>query len=206
MGDGRKERKVERQMKSVALKTHHQAEERRSKFWIYGTGIVLILALIGTVTSVMLAEKKNENQLTAAAKKPIDGVQSSTGLSQTHTSTPITISELPPVGGDHAPTWTQCGIYTTPINTSGAVHSLEHGAVWVTYRPDLPQKQIDILTKAAKLNPYQLLSPYPGLASPVVATAWGKQLKLENAEDPRLAVFLKAYLQGPQTPEPGASC
>lgn len=206
MGDGRKERKAERQVNVVSLKTQHQAQERHSKFWIYGTGIVLILALIGTVTSVMLVEKKNENQLIAAAKKPIDGVQSSTGLSQAHTSTPVTYSELPPVGGAHAPTWVTCGIYANPINTSEAVHSLEHGAVWVTYRPDLPQKQIGTLTEMAKSNPYQLLSPYLGLASPVVATAWGKQLKLEDAQDPRLAVFLKAYLQGPQTPEPGAAC
>lgn len=206
MGEGQEERKVERQMKLVSPKTKHQAEERRSKFWIYGTGIVLILALIGTVTSAMLVEKKNKSQLIAAAKKPIDGVQTSTGLSQAHTSTPATPSELPPVGGDHAPTWISCGIYTTPINTSEAVHSLEHGAVWVTYRPDLPRKQIGTLTEMAKSNPYQLLSPYPGLASPVVATAWGKQLKLDNAQDSRLVVFLKAYLQGPQTPEPGAAC
>lgn len=206
MRDGRKERKSERQMKSDVLKTQHQVEDRRSKFWIYGTGVVLILALIGTVTSVMLVEKKNKSQLVAAAKKPIEGVQTSTGLSQTHTSTPMTSSELPPVGGAHAPTWVTCGVYANPINTSEAVHSLEHGAVWVTYRPDLPQKQISALTKMAKSNPYQLLSPYLGLAAPVVATAWGKQLKLESAQDPRLAVFLQAYLQGPQTPELGAAC
>lgn len=206
MGDGRKEQKIKRQAILAAHRTQQQKRDRRSKFWIYGTGVVLILAMVGTVTSVMLVEKKNKDQLEVAASKPIDGVQTSTGLSRDHTSKPVTSTNNPPVGGDHSQQPVTCGIYKNPVDTSGAVHSMEHGAVWVTYRPDLPQKQIDILAKTAKSNPYQLLSPYPGLSSPVVASAWGKQLKLENAYDPRLAVFLKAYLQGPQTPEPGAPC
>ena len=206
VGDGRKERKAERLVTIGALKTKHQAEDRRSKFWIYGIGVVLILALIGSVTSVILMEKKDKDQLIAAAKKPIDGVQTFTDLSQKHTSTPLTFSETPPTGGDHAQTWIKCGIYTRAINTSEAVHSLEHGAVWITYRPDLPAKQIEALSKMVLSNSYQLLSPYLGLSSPVVASAWGKQLKMESAQDPRLAIFLKAYTQGPQTPEPGAPC
>ncbi len=86
------------------------------------------------------------------------------------------------------------------------MHSLEHGAVWVTYRPDLPQPQIDTLTQQAATHPYELLSTYPGLPSPVVASAWGKQLKMDSASDPQLPVFLQAYLQGKQNPEPGAAC
>lgn len=206
MGDSRKEQKIERQAISTALKMKHQRQDRRSKFWIYGTGSVLILALVGTVVSVMVVEQQKKDQLLAAASKPIDGVQSSTELSRGHTSSPIAFSEMPPMGGDHAPTWINCGTYMNPINPSEALHSLEHGAVWVTYRPDLPQKEIDALTRESALHPYQLLSPYPGLSSPVVATAWGKQLKLESADDPRLSIFLQAHLQGPQTPEPGAPC
>lgn len=206
VGDGRKERKAERLVELSALKTKHKAQDRRSKFWIYGVSVVLILALIGSVSSVLLMENNNENQLTETAKKPIDGVQSFDGLSQTHTSTPLTFSETPPTGGDHAPTWIKCGIYTSPISTSEAVHSLEHGAVWIAYRPDLPAEQIEALSNTVRSNAYQLLSPYLGLSSPVVASAWGKQLKLESAQDPRLAIFLKAYTQGPQTPEPGAPC
>lgn len=206
MGDSRKGQKIERQAISAELKARQQRQERRSKFWIYGTGIVLIFALVGTVAAVTVVEQRQKDQLLAAASKPIDGVQSSTGLSRGHTSTLTAFSELPPMGGDHAPTWVNCGTYTNPINPSEALHSLEHGAVWVTYRPDLPQKEIDALAREAALHPYQLLSPYPGLSAPVVATAWGKQLKLESADDPRLPIFLQAHLQGPQTPEPGAPC
>jgi hypothetical protein len=39
-----------------------------------------------------------------------------------------------------------------------------------------------------------------------VATAWGKQLRLQDASDPDLGRFVRAYVQGAQTPEPGALC
>ena len=99
-----------------------------------------------------------------------------------------------------------CGVYTAPVKTEEAVHSLEHGAVWVTYRPDLPADQVSILTGVVSKYPYGLLSPFPGIDSPVVASAWGLQLKLASASDPRLQEFVAKYQNGPQTPEPGASC
>ena len=51
-----------------------------------------------------------------------------------------------------------------------------------------------------------LASPYEGLDAPVVASAWGKQLRLESADDSELESFIRTYHQGPQTPEPGAAC
>jgi hypothetical protein len=82
---------------------------------------------------------------------------------------------------------------------------MEHGAVWITYQPNLPADQVDILRKAAQQS-YVLVSPYPGLPSPVVASAWSNQLKLDSASDPKLDQFVRYFRQGPQTPEPGAPC
>lgn len=83
---------------------------------------------------------------------------------------------------------------------------MEHGAVWITYQPDLPSDQVEVLRNLAHDNSYVLVSPYPDLPSPVVASAWGKQLTLDSANDPRLEQFVSAFRQGPQTPEPNASC
>ena len=115
-------------------------------------------------------------------------------------------AQSPPVGGVHNPVWQNCGFYEEPIRNETAVHSLEHGAVWITYSPDLPQDAVERLRDLAQSNDYVLVSPYPELNSPMVASAWGKQLNLESAEDPDLEQFIGAYSQGPQTPEPGASC
>ncbi len=113
---------------------------------------------------------------------------------------------LPPVGGIHSGVWQNCGIYDEPVDTKNAVHSMEHGAVWVAYQPDLPAGDVESLQDAVSVHRYALLSPYPDLKSPVVLTAWGIQLELDSADDGRVATFLDRYVQGPQTPEPGATC
>jgi hypothetical protein len=142
-----------------------------------------------------------------SAKPRIDGVQTFGGLGHTHVPWPVTYPQTPPVGGDHSDAWLNCGVYTEPVPNVNAVHSMEHGAVWLTYRPDLPQANVDTLHRLQGLKPaYVLISPYPGLPSPVVASAWGLQLTVDRPDDPRLAAFVRAYAGGGQGGEPGKPC
>ncbi len=140
-----------------------------------------------------------------AAFAPPEGTQVFDIEERTHLEGSIEYDQDPPVGGIHNSVWQNCGFYGVPIDTEKAVHSFEHGAVWITYRPDLPADQVDELRERAR-QPFTLVSPYPGLDSPVVASAWGVQLVLESAFDPRLAEFIDWFAQGPQTPEPRAPC
>ncbi len=127
-------------------------------------------------------------------------------LARNHVQGKVDYPQTPPVGGDHAPIWQNCGYYSQPIVTEQGVHSMEHGAVWITYSPDLPVQQVAVLRDLAKSPTYVLVSPFPGLPAPVVASAWGAQLELPSATDPELAVFVKQYRQSPKAPEPGAPC
>jgi hypothetical protein len=113
-------------------------------------------------------------------------------------------SALPPVGGDHDPRFQNCGIYTEPVPTGPAVHSMEHGAVWIAYHPDLPVEDVAILQDMVRGESYMLLSPYPDLKGEVVATAWGVQLEPDSVTDARIGEFIDRYRGG--GPEPGASC
>ena len=162
--------------------------------------MVVVLAVVGGVTAVIV----HANKKTPAVA--LTGVVTYKNLLRNHVTTKVTYPQTPPVGGNHSPYWLNCGIYTSPVPNENAVHDLEHGAVWITYQPSLPKAQIDTLTKLATGQTYLDLSPYPGDSAPVVASAWGLQLKLQSASDPRLAEFIKKYKQGPQTPEPGAAC
>lgn len=123
-----------------------------------------------------------------------------------HVNAPVTYAQSPPVGGEHYPVWQNCGIYDRPIESEYAVHSMEHGAVWLTYRPDLPAAEVEQLRGLARGRSYTLLSPFPGLDAPIAASAWGYQLKADSAGDARLGQFIARFRQGPQTPEPGAAC
>lgn len=136
----------------------------------------------------------------------IVGIRSYPNLPRNHVTSAVHYPQTPPAGGNHAPVPLTCGIYDQPVPNENAVHSLEHGALWVTYRPALPAAQLATLKSLVGGNDHRLLSPYPGLPAPIVATAWGKQLAVSTADDPRLTKFVSAYTQGPTTPEPGAGC
>jgi Protein of unknown function (DUF3105) len=121
---------------------------------------------------------------------------------------------LPPIGGRHAGAWQNCGIYESEIRNETAVHALEHGAVWITYKPDLAEADKVKLRQLTLANKYLLLSPYPSQDANLILTAWTVQLKLNGFEDVKVEDFLKKYMfdpatrdgKEPKSPEFGASC
>ena len=141
---------------------------------------------------------------TATTTRPIEGVQTFEVV-QGHSAGPVSYPQVPPAGGLHNPVWQQCGFYDQPIENEKGVHSLEHGAIWITYRPDLPQAQIDGLATLARGRNYILVSRWDsGLPAPVVVTGWGRQLQLQSTADPRMAEFIRLYAG--QGPELNAAC
>lgn len=54
-----------------------------------------------------------------------------------------------------------CGVYTAPVGTANAGHSLKHGSVWITYQPGLDASQLASLSSHAEGEDYVLLSPFP---------------------------------------------
>lgn len=134
-------------------------------------------------------------------------VKTYTVPSRNHVTGHVNYPQTPPVGGDHNPVWQNCGFYSQPIVTEMGVHSMEHGAVWITYRPGLPSAQVTVLRNLAK-TPSVLVSPWADspLPAAVVASAWGVQLTADSASDPAIAAFVVKYAHGPQTPEPAAPC
>ncbi|WP_286968246.1 MULTISPECIES: DUF3105 domain-containing protein [Arsenicicoccus] len=197
----------ERAARLTEIRGQQRRAEGRRTALITGVSALVAVVLIAVTTIVLVGEQRRQADVAEAAAGDISGVQTFTDLSATHVQEPVQYEQTPPVGGDHAGAWANCGTYTEPIPSELAVHSLEHGAVWITYGPDLPGEQVQRLTDLAESNAYVLLSPFEGLPEqPVVASAWGTQLALESADDVRLEQFVVKYQQGPQTPEPGAPC
>lgn len=145
-----------------------------------------------------------------ATDGPIRGLRTwdASKLSRNHVDGPVSYPMRPPVGGDHNPVWMNCDgvVYERAIPDVNAVHSLEHGAVWVTYTDRAPGADVAQLAERVGRTPYSMMSPYAGQAGAIMLTAWGNQLTVDGADDPRVDRFLSAFAQGPQTPEPGATC
>lgn len=178
--------------------------EKNRRTWLMikvALGVAAVAVVVGLgFWAYRSAQARDLNKVPA-------GVVSYSYKSGQHDETYTAWPESPPVGGIHNPVWQNCGVYDAPIGKGNAIHSLEHGAVWINYRPDLPQDQIDTLKKLTNGNNYTIVSPYPDLYAPIVATAWNKQLPIQNADDKALKQFAHVFKNSAKyTPEFGARC
>lgn len=178
-------------------------QRRRNRILLVASGVVLLLAFIAVVVGLAVGLSTGGSSSTSTG---IAGVQSYKDLSDQHTDAPVQYPQSPPVGGPSSAVLLNCGVYTHPVPAENAVRSLADGAVWITYRPDLADDQVQVLRQIAHDRTDVIVSPYPGLPAPVVASAWGRQLRLQDATDARLTDFLDAYLNGPQAPQPQGAC
>ncbi|MFB9180728.1 DUF3105 domain-containing protein [Dactylosporangium sucinum] len=118
-----------------------------------------------------------------------------------------TMPMKPPAGGNHNANWQRCqgDVYEAAIATEHAIHSMEHGAAWITYQPGLAKEQVDLLANLVRGTDYRLMSPFEGQDAPISLQVWGYQLKVDNARDARIATFLSTL--APQAAkEQGATC
>lgn len=166
---------------------------------LYLWGGIGLAAVIGLIVLLIISLRPDE-------VVTIEGLQTFRNLSREHNDAVNYQDPMPPAGGVHAPIWQNCGIYDEPILAKNAIHSLEHGAVWISYSPDLSADEIAQLRDMVRGQSYILLSPWPNQPEPIVLTAWGLQLSVDDVADERIELFIDEYRLGRQTPEPGATC
>jgi hypothetical protein len=185
----------------------HGASQSKIPTWVWIVGGTIGLLIL--VAGLFYLGEREQNP---AIAQDIEGLIISSDPGRGHVEGDVDYHDDVPAGGEHSSVWLNCGIYDEPVVEENAVHSLEHGAVWLTYEPDLPQEQVDVLRdvvrqeRSRRGEPMIILSPREDLDAPIVATAWRVQLNLEDASDDRLVQFVQRYQRGPFTPEPGATC
>ncbi|MEV6589587.1 DUF3105 domain-containing protein [Streptomyces acidicola] len=199
-----KARSAERRARVEELRRAEQARERRARLLTLGAAVVILVGLVGGGWFLFAAAEEKEQ----AKAAPVEGVKSWSKLTQNHVTTQVDYPMSPPVGGDHNQVWVNCDkqVYTKAVPNENAVHGLEHGAVWITYNDEASEADVSKLADMVNRTSYTFMSPYEDQSSPVVLSAWGKQLKVDSASDARVQKFLDKYVQGEQTPEPGAAC
>lgn len=188
------------------------APTRQKPWGLIAAAVAVVVFAVGVigyaVNKNIEASPQDPGKLAAAAAKIPDIVVKDFPGGQ-HSDQAIKYDSLPPFGGPHNPNWADCTgtVYEKPIRDENAVHALEHGSVWVTYKPDLPKDQVNTLKKLVEGKDHMLMSPYPGLKKPVSLQSWGHQLFVDSADDSRVKEFITDLRQNPQTtPEYGASC
>ncbi|MFJ2732057.1 MULTISPECIES: DUF3105 domain-containing protein [unclassified Streptomyces] len=204
------------------MRRAQRVRERRNRWLTMAAGTVVVAGLV--TGGVVLLNSGSSDAAPAAASDGkggekgggegrfvtrADGVRTWKGtLDRNHTTTPVTYPMEPPVGGDHNPVWQNCNgdVYSEPVKNEAAVHALEHGAVWVTYNSKASKADVAALAAKVRKTPYTLMSPVEDQKDPLMLSAWAHQRSVTGANDPHVDKFLSEFVQGPQTPEPGATC
>ena len=199
--------------------------------WMTIGAVVVIIALVGGLAAYLVPKYLDQREVakfTPSSSNPdpsdkIDGVTKIYYPAGQHVQPTqrVAYDQSPPFGGPHDAVWAACTgiVYPNQLRTENAVHALEHGAVWIAYNPDtIAPGDLDILQDNVEGESYMLMSPYPGLDTPISLQSWGHQLKLDSAGDERVDQFIEALRQNSNSgvypgqpdatayPEIGASC
>ena len=154
---------------------------------------VLLLVLFGAYMFSSQAKLEEKQAIDDLFEQEIAlDVQEFTSQGTEHISTPglFSYNSNPPTSGPHyskAPAW---GFYPEPIDDESALHAVEHGGVWVSYK-DLNQNEIDQLKEFVDANSQSVIvTPRAENNSRVAAVAWTKLVEFESVDVDALQKFL----------------
>ncbi|MGW7042389.1 DUF3105 domain-containing protein [Streptomyces avermitilis] len=216
MGSAKNTSNAQRKARIEEMRRAERSRERRNRILTIAASVVVVAGLV--VGGVVLVKSQSDDKDTSASDSKTssghfvtgtDGVRTWKGkLGRTHVTKTVNYPMEPPVGGDHNQVWMNCNgdVYTKAVGNMNAVHSLEHGAVWVTYNGKASDADVKALAAKVKKTPYTLMSPVDDQKAPIMLSAWGKQRTVKSASDPDVDKFFAEFVQGKQTPEPGAAC
>ncbi|MDN3496655.1 DUF3105 domain-containing protein [Planococcus sp. APC 4015] len=201
-----KQQREQKRQEKLAEYQKQLAKRKRGKIVWWSVGSAAAVVVIGAiVASVVFAPPPPASYTAGGDGASIEGVETFEN-DTSHVEGVVDYEQNPPAGGPHNSVWLNCGIYSEPQQNENAVHALEHGAVWITY--DAAQISGDDLETLKGVLPssYVILSPFEGLDTPIALSSWNHQLKVDSADDPRIAEFLEEYWRSDSVPEPGALC
>ncbi|NGZ99921.1 DUF3105 domain-containing protein [Nocardioides sp. W3-2-3] len=180
---------------------------RRGKTLAVVLAVVVALVLVTAAVVVPLLLTRDDDEA-SAGPSDLSAVKSYDGLTNKHVplGQSLDYPQSPPVGGDHAPVWIECGAYDEPLPEVNAVHDLEHGTTWLTYRPDdVDADGVARLTEPASGERPAVAVPGPGHAGRDHGLGPpGSRWTGRTTRGSRL--FIDAYGAGDTAPEPFASC
>ncbi|MCT9820886.1 DUF3105 domain-containing protein [Microbacterium sp. W1N] len=201
-----KQQREQQKQQKLAEYQRQLARRRRTKlmWWIVGSTAALVVIAV-VVASIAFTPRAASYTAGDSSGAEIEGVETFTNET-THVEGTVDYAQTPPAGGPHNQYWLNCGVYDQPQTDENAVHSLEHGAIWVTYDADAVSADELATLRSHLPSSYVILSPYEGLPSPIVLSGWNSQLQLDSASDTRIPEFFEEYWRSQNVPEPGASC
>ncbi len=106
----------------------------------------------------------------------------------------------PPTSGSHWPQPANWGVYQATQADEQLVHNLEHGGIWISYKPDqVDQDTINRLNDFANRYPLIIVEPRPANDAKISLAAWTRLLNLDSFDERSILEFIEAFHnEGPE--------
>lgn len=170
-----------------------QAVRRRKikgAVWILVGGGFLVLIIVGIVYYNDRYDKNLPGQLI-----PDQGREHVTGSHPPYNSNP-------PTSGWHNPQAAEWGVYKGELSDEALIHNLEHGGVWITYRPGISEEIVRRMEGFyEKYGRKIIVTPRAKNDSDIALAAWNRldKFSLEEYSDERVDKFIQAHRnKGPE--------
>lgn len=162
---------------------------------------ILCLVLIGGAVYLALQEGKGEDGKPITAIGDTVEIQGRNHIAVGAEHDPY--NSNPPTSGPHYEQPAPWNIYTQEIPDETLIHNLEHGGVWISYKPGKVDKTtIDRLGQISKPYTKTIMTPRNANDSAIALVSWGKILKLESLDEKKVKAFIE--LNRFKAPEPNA--
>jgi hypothetical protein len=116
----------------------------------------------------------------------------------------VSYQSNPPTSGSHWSDPLRDGVYQSEKPDEALVHSLEHGRIWISYRPNIGEETIQALEDLARSEHRIILTPREANDSDIALAAWARLDTFNLSEDgtfdaQRVLDFIARYRdQGPE--------
>lgn len=106
----------------------------------------------------------------------------------------------PPTSGPHYFNPAKNGVHDTVIVDETLVHNLEHGFIWIAYKPDISEETKNELKKFVEDDDWKMvMAPRPQNDAPIILVSWGRYLKLQDFDENQVKKFRNDYRnRGPE--------
>ncbi len=162
--------------------------------------VALATVVVGFIAVIIVSK------ITAPPEPPRPGVEQA-DHGREHVSSKEYGGDQPPTSGSHTNpvAW---GVYDTEVRDDQVIHNMEHGGIYVSYQPDLPQDQIEKLKKLLsepfsnpEFQPKKIvLAPRAANKSPIELSSWRRSESLASYDQKKIEEYVMRNLG--KSPEP----